>query len=225
MPSDPHTYPWQHCRVVSLEHDHDRRLHIDDQLTRAGIPYEFAAGIPGSSLDRDVLLAEGTVVAHMLDRERVPLWASLNQVGCSMAHLAVLSEVACAPEERPTLIFEDDADLVDDFAARATALIDRVPADAEMLYFGHLFADASDTPPAIGVEPARVPRGTYAYLVWPSAAVTVLEHAHPIKIAFDEYLVDLIVRSRVSAYVANPAIVEQRQSLGSSVHRPPEGAR
>jgi GR25 family glycosyltransferase involved in LPS biosynthesis len=226
VPASPERLvPWRRCVVVSLRHDLDRRDRVGELLADADIPYAFADGIPGNALDRETLVNDGVLHDDMFRSPHAAVWAQMNAVGCSLAHLAVIDEVAGSADADPVLILEDDADVPRDLIDRVSRLLLHTPTDVDMLYLGHLFADASEQPPDEGIEPARVPRGMFAYLLWPSGARVIRDGARPLRDPLDEVVLSLINAGRIRALVANPPAVTHPENAPSSIHRPPEVPR
>jgi hypothetical protein len=103
---------------VNLAHRLDRRREAEARFEEAGIA------------DRVAFLTaiDGRQIAHSPSM-------SHGQAGCTASHLAVM-RTAAEGGHRNVLIFEDDVDLVPEFAARFAASLTRCPAGYDLCYLG-----------------------------------------------------------------------------------------
>jgi glycosyl transferase, family 25 len=109
--------------IINLESRADRRLEIDEQLTRIGL-----------SLDSPRVVLFNAV--RVKDAAGFP---TAGARGCFLSHLGVLDDAANRGLAS-ILILEDDVNFVDDFLARSIELANALSElSFEMFYGGHQF--------------------------------------------------------------------------------------
>lgn len=151
---------------INLDRRPERWEAFCDRLPRPwpwGVPQRFSA-------------ADG--LALYRQKQIPPRWtASPGAYGCYLSHLAVLERTAEAGES--ALIFEDDCLFRADFAAKAAAFLQNVPADWHQLYFGGQHGDERRPAPPVPVAPGVCrcvqTRRTHAYAVSPAGAPLLLD--------------------------------------------------
>lgn len=97
--------------VISLPESVDRRERIERQLASHGVPFSFYDAINLSN-DRNHYFHHCDEQQFLLNTGRTP---SAGELGCFASHLMLWR--TCRLLDEPVLIFEDDAELSDDFAA------------------------------------------------------------------------------------------------------------
>lgn len=97
--------------VINLEHEHERRINMSNQLNAQGLLYEFVSGIDGRKMSiSDINL-------HYNDRQAV-LYRSRSlvrsEIGIALSHLKVYNTIIQESIEL-ALVLEDDVVLTEDF--------------------------------------------------------------------------------------------------------------
>lgn len=202
--------------VISLQEDQDRRRHIEEQFLRfPSLQYEFFDAIRISSRhefpqDYDI-------------RRRKFLFGDdlrPGEVGCFLSHREVWRQCAQSDDEA-WCILEDDVQLLDEFEQRVRLLMrhserwDVVRLMALLQRKGswiHAHLDAEHALLAYD----RQPSGAQGYLLKPSAARRLAEHASRIVWPIDETL-DLYWEHKQRLYSLAPAAIAVEASLDSTI--------
>jgi glycosyl transferase family 25 len=121
--------------VLTLRRAKERHAHLARSL--AGLRYELVYGQDKAELDLDALVRDGLYDpkrARKLHRHGREM--SLGHIACTMSHMAIWRSVLGGRAER-VLVFEDDA--VADPAALdlAPAVLDQLPSQWDLVYFGY----------------------------------------------------------------------------------------
>lgn len=61
----------------------------------------------------------------------------VGAVGCALSHICLTAEFLARPNEEACLIFEDDAEFLEDFQQRFNTVIDNLPQPWDLIYLGH----------------------------------------------------------------------------------------
>jgi GR25 family glycosyltransferase involved in LPS biosynthesis len=102
--------------VISLPHRIDRRLHIEQELSKLPIEYSFCDAINGHELDYSGPLLKG-------------------EIGIKQTHDQLL-KTAKEQHYNSMFIFEDDVELSDDAIEQIKMALADLPADVDMFYLG-----------------------------------------------------------------------------------------
>jgi len=152
---------------------------------------------------------------------------SKGERGCSGSHIALWKQ--CLRRNDPTkpmLILEDDAVLWERSGVKLPELTQRLIAAVEqcwdventpvMLYVGCEVVQWRDSrrvvvegPPVMRLREAEYLWQTSSYIIWPAAARELLAHL-PIDCPTDCYISKLVLEGFITAVVASPFLVEQR---------------
>lgn len=115
--------------VLNLERRPERLKRFMDWNAGNGLDLQVVAGIDGLTLDRAELVREG-----LLDGENE--YYSPGSLGGSLSHRRLWQE--CVAEGVPRMVFEDDACMRGDIAARVAALADSPALDnCDIVFLGH----------------------------------------------------------------------------------------
>ena len=170
--------------VISLTRSSQRREKVQAEMTKTNLIWSFLDAVDGSKLNKSIPEYKSKKVIRLLGFELMP-----NEIGCFLSHKKAWQR--CLIANQPTLIFEDDFILPQNFE--------------EILQ--HLFSDFSEwkimrlqglaeTPytvlKTIGtssiVKNLADPVGATAYIVKPEAAKILIQHAMDIYEPVDHFL-------------------------------------
>ncbi|WP_309383345.1 glycosyltransferase family 25 protein [Cerasicoccus frondis] len=178
--------------VINLERAADRRKMMAEHLDAMGIEHRFQAAVDGKLLtpEQKKLYARSKAYLH-LNRDLHP-----NELGCSLSHVEAWR--LAAELDGPLIVLEDDIEVHDDFCSMIEARADWLPADWDVVNFGHDIAKPVNLKPIAHEHgPAKslcefegVVARTGAYMVSPTAARKLLECALPVSRPADDILGD-----------------------------------
>jgi glycosyl transferase family 25 len=130
--------------VITIERATDRQSEVAKHLE--GLPFDFFYGVDKKTLDWDTIIEE-----KVYDDERA---RQLNRYGKGM----IMGHIACALSHRKlyeyilengykrALIFEDDVVPIAETLSQLPAVVNELPADWEMVYFGyHKYEEPTST--------------------------------------------------------------------------------
>ncbi len=101
-----------------------------------GLQYSFFMGIEKKDIDEEKLISEGVYSKelsqknHRYNKSKMP-----GELACSLGHKMIYEDMLKNNYSR-ALIFEDDAVPDADILLHTAAVLDEVPADSELLYWG-----------------------------------------------------------------------------------------
>jgi glycosyl transferase, family 25 len=115
--------------VINLARSSDRRAHITDEMTKAGLDYEFITAVDGRDLDlQDSNIIDPSLIA------RNPFPA--GTAGCALSHLRAYKKIVADGSDQ-ALILEDDVTLPANLGALLDAVADHLTgAEVALLNFG-----------------------------------------------------------------------------------------
>ena len=139
-----------------------------------------------------------------------------EEIVVGIKHLLAFEQIA-AGEREWALVLEDDAILVDDFAARFDAELGTPPPDADMIFLGNCAGLRIDA-----VEPGRIfyrkshpaTKCMDSYLIRREAAATLREAAVPFVLPIDWELNWQLARLDLVVYWIEPPLVSQGSESG-----------
>jgi glycosyl transferase family 25 len=136
--------------------------------------------------------------------------------GCTRSHQSLWFTV-----EGPTLVFEDDAVLVDDFEERLLAVLKHAPDDWDVIYLGGE-TDRRSSP--VPVAPGLVEGGwwhrTHAYVLRGNeSAMRALDATRGLPMHLDAALIEASKSGAIKAYAATPWLAGQRAGWSSIMRR------
>ncbi|RYG51750.1 hypothetical protein EON67_02710 [archaeon] len=144
-------------------------------------------------------------------------------LGCAESHIAVWREAA--GRQNWTLVFEDDVHLLPEFDALLPELLQRLPSNADLLYFGNMIGETVE--PSLSDFDEFLWRmdgnhwGTYAYMISPAAAQTLLNNVYPISKQVDSMMIDIAQGFGLRVFMSKTKLVriDNRQKRTSNVQR------
>lgn len=104
----------------------------------AGWDIEFFEGLDSSDLSMQQFIADGTYdedLARRLDRRNKPM--TLDTVCCSLGHKGIYEDMLSKGYER-VMIFEDDVFAFPEMEEYLPAMLEQIPEDADLIYWGWL---------------------------------------------------------------------------------------
>lgn len=115
----------------------------------------------------------------------VPGQNCLGTLACSLSHIMLWQKLAAESNDRVSVIFEDDADIPENFSTELQRAMCAVPQDWDMIMLGHSPRVVGDAVNSLFVKPAlSSPIGTngqhHAYVVRPSGLKKVLQFMSPV---------------------------------------------
>jgi glycosyl transferase family 25 len=195
--------------VINLARSVERREHISTQLRRLNLDFEFAVAVDGQNLSGHQM------GLYSADAAFTNLGRGLhrNEIGCFLSHVQVW-ETLVESGQNEFLILEDDVTIADDLVSLIRRHEEWIPTDAGVVYFAHHVANEINLVP-ISV-PARSPRflcefdgpvmSSSAYLLRRAAAINLLRHWKPIRMATDDLLGRPQFSGRIYGVVPKPVI-------------------
>ena len=173
--------------LINLARDQDRLAHMTAQLAAAGLAFERVPAIEGTALPgrlADYLLTASGAVASKLKR---------GEVGCYGSHLVIHDRIVAEKLGPAILVLEDDLRIGTDLAGLLATLVERLPADWDIVRLSNLPKAAFV--PVAGMDGryelvrySKIPNNTGAYLINPRGAAKFLAKPKPRIHAIDEDL-------------------------------------
>jgi len=178
---------------INLPARTDRRAAVEAQFRAAGMAdrVEFFAAIDGKSIAHPGVISNG-------------------QAGCQASHLAVIAE-ARKRGAKNVVVFEDDIQLVSEFATKFAAALSRCPSAYDVLYVGAIcVAKWGNYLHAFDDLLARAGQviGSHAYMVNTDIEPRLRADLSPMRTWYDEYLMKKL-QPEQRCYVCVPYLAAQ----------------
>ena len=172
---------------INMARDVERRATMEAQLSRLALSFARQEAVVGDAVPfelRPVFFDDSGDLLCTLRK---------GEVGCYASHLLVARRVAAGEWDRPVLVLEDDQDIPADVVALLNQLLQKLPADWNIVRLSDNLKCAYlvEAPLAAGrslVRYSKAPRGTGAYLLNAAGARKMLR-LRPRDASFD---VDLV---------------------------------
>jgi len=233
MPSDPmaaFAASFDAIWILTIPRNLQRQEFIRRELK--GLPFEFFTGIDGQSLTRD----DPRLDLEECER-RNRRTVKTNEIACTLSHLVMYQRILDEGLQK-VLIFEDDAVFDTRKARWVSHILERLPEDWELVYWGYrdgelrgpwfelleFFGKKRKPFPVVsravhqGLRTAAGHDFTHAYAITNEGARKLLEDAYPVKQTADGHLEEYVLAGKLRAYAAVPKIFLQQEDLGSSIH-------
>ena len=143
-------------------------------------------------------------------------YLTLGSLGCLYGHVLAWQRVVRL--NRSMLIIEDDAYLDRHrFDVRLPHLLNALPDDFSLLYFGNLVG--KDMAPQLTHYNVLLWKvngsnwGTYAYVISPSAAVTLLQLIYPVRAQIDSMIIDIARSQSLRVFVSKEILVSTNNAF------------
>ncbi len=211
--------------VINLAHRTDKWQAVSSRMAAIGLDKLIKVpAVEGAQLSLAAigpLLGQPAEVIESAPRSHFTL--TRPAVGCFLSHLAVWQWMIANALPR-MLVFEDDATPAPGFdAARFRAVVGSLPREAGMVLLGRIIMNGMAEPPR-GAELARIYffNGTFAYLITPAAARSLMASLLPLDGHIDHEISKVLIERRhdFAAHYAEPAFFEPDWSLRSDCYVP-----
>lgn len=112
---------------INLDRDTARRDHMEAECAKAGLTPIRLSAANGAALDETLR----SYFPHAGDRERSFL--SPGETGCYASHLLICRRIVSGELQAPVVVFEDDIELHEGFAALIERTLHALPADWDIV--------------------------------------------------------------------------------------------
>ena len=215
------TYRFLHgCLIVSFSDGHNNVTEYLQQhftfVQHLPLGLQLVPAVDGRQIDlykwlrerkltkvsyNDLVVQNKPVTGHYL---------TLGSLGCLYAHVLAWQRVVQL--NKSMLIIEDDAYLDRSrFDVRLPDLLNALPADFSLLYFGNLVGKSMDlifthyNDLLWKVNGSNW--GTYAYLISPSAAATLLKFIYPVRAQVDSMIIEIARSQSLRVFMSKEILV------------------
>jgi GR25 family glycosyltransferase involved in LPS biosynthesis len=179
---------------INLERRPDRRELAENEFSRFFLDFEFFKGVDGHTLDIKSKIKPG-------------------HVGCVLSHLNLFKHIKNL-EGDIFMIAEDDVVFSDDFIEKYDRLIESVPDDWNLLYFGGNHNSLKLDMVSENIHRLHKTYTTHCYLVKKSCIDFLISEFETDKIFDSEVDVHLAnVQSKIPCYGFTPSIAWQRDGF------------
>jgi glycosyl transferase family 25 len=122
--------------VVSIERATDRHAQVRQQL--GGLSFEFFFGTDKQKMDWDGMKKTNAVYDDAKARkyDRVGKGMTAGEVACALSHRSLYEHIV-EKQYQKVLIFEDDVVPLAKHLSQIPAMIDELPGDWDLVYFGY----------------------------------------------------------------------------------------
>lgn len=195
---------------MSLSGAARRREHMDEQLRRLGMPFEFFDAVDGRALSEDQVRA-----VYDEGRARQTFWGPLNrgEIGCALSHIAIWRLIV---EQRVphAFVLEDDA-ILDASTPEVLAALPPLmnPGDVVLLVKTNdntFFFRQSALPAGRRLVYVNQPLYTATgYALGPGAAARLIARALPLRVPIDFWYHDIGFKGTTPIRAVYPELVSQ----------------
>lgn len=203
-----------------------REKYIKNVMSKIGLNPQYILGPPKDDVDREKLYKEGIISKVYYDKNKKE---EKGEVAVYLGHISILKEFLNS-DNKFALIFEDDIFLPKkekeqkELGLKINHLIDNLPDDADMVYFGYCFEDCKKAKPYKNnpklFNHAINPVCLHSYLVSREGARKLLKMIVPITQGIDVVILHLIKQKKINAYTVNKdylQVLQNRKDLGSDI--------
>jgi GR25 family glycosyltransferase involved in LPS biosynthesis len=220
---------------VNMDHETEKRRTAEDMLGRlrlimhAPLGLQRVPGVVGRRLDLREMLRDHKLSAETYnavvqqDRAVGGEYLTEGALGCLESHVEAWRRVVAA--DRWMMVFEDDVRLAPRFDEAVQAAVAELPPDAGLLYFGNVIGDAIASSlhnySASLWSMSGDHWGTYAYMVSPAAARTLLRYVYPADKQVDSMIIRIAAQRRIRVFMSKTlaVFVDNGQKRVSNVQR------
>jgi len=200
--------------------------YIKNVMNKIGLEPKYIQGPLKDKVDREKLFKEGMLSKKYYDMKKKE---EKGEVAVFLGHVSILKEFLKS-DNKYALIFEDDIFLPKkeeeqkEMGKKIKHLINNLPHDAEITYFGYCFEDCKKAKPYERnpelFNHAVVPVCLHSYLVSREGARKLLDLIVPLTEGLDVVVLHLIRQKKINAYTVNNGylqILQNRKDLGSDI--------
>ena len=211
--------------VINLAHRTDRWEAVSTRMAAVGLNKLIkVSAVEGAKLALDQiapLLAQSADLIENAPRSHYTM--TRPAIGCFLSHVAVWQWMMQHKLPR-VLVFEDDAYPVRDFdPARFRSFVPSLAPDSGMVLLGRIIMNGmADQPQGATLARMFYFNGTFAYLITPAAARTLIANLLPMNGHIDHQISKVLIdlRHQFSAYYTEPPFFEPDWSLRSDCYIP-----
>jgi len=201
--------------VISLERSTERRMRVEEQLSKTAIPWSFLNAVDGYALPRMPDSYKSSKVKRLQGYELTP-----GEIGCYLSHIQAWK--CCLANQKLTLVFEDDFVLSSRFELVLRDLLE-ISQEWDLVRLSGIYDTEDQLLTNRGsyslVQNLGEPCGTAAYLLNPHAARILLENAADIYEPVDHYL-EHFKKHGLRCLAAKPYPVELAHTKSTITDRP-----
>ena len=190
-----------------------REKYIKDTMKKLKFNPKFIKGPDKNKLNLKQLKKDGFINNRKIKD---------GQIACALGHLDILNKFL-KTNKKYALIFEDDIK-IDDYNEKSTKiknLINNIPADADIVYFGYCFENCSNKYKYNQYFNKSVNPGcTHLYLVSRNGANKIINNIKQFKYGIDNHYLDLIKNKTLNSYSANNKyfdLTQDRHNMDSEI--------
>jgi GR25 family glycosyltransferase involved in LPS biosynthesis len=219
---------------INLDRRPERRIHIEKELSRAGIEdenKERIRAVDGRTLDLNCPRIRSLFSVQVLkeaEEEGVPFIPGSRMtrggLGCALSHhkayLHILSSSFSSRNNNNdcgVLVLEDDVYLADHFIEKAEALIATAPMDYDVLYLGYHESWASTPVSKTWIRPTEQVFGTFALWIRLHSVERILQSLFPVTAQLDSEYSRNLHRLRIYLPTPEKCIVWPVNSMESDI--------
>lgn len=185
----------------------DRKKGIADEMRRSGLNYTPWRSYHGKTW--------GLQTSKIYTQGECPI--TPGHAGLILGHYSLWQHLLASGVEE-AIICEDDAVLCDGFDQKAAYVLRRRPADAQLIFLGHVGIPAGA--PREQVSPGLVKCdhvfGTHCYWVHRSALPVLLSKMNELRSHIDLQMIENVLRPKLlNWYMADPCLSDQHSARGS----------
>lgn len=211
--------------VINLAHRTDRWQAVASRMSAAGLNKLIKVpAVEGARLPLDQisdLLAQPTALIEAAPRSHFTL--TRPAIGCFLSHLCIWQWMIDNNIPR-ILVFEDDAAPAPNFDPSSfTKTLASISDDQAMVFVGRIIMDGlAERPQESTLARIYFFNGTFAYLITPDAARTLMPHLLPLNGHIDHQISTVLMKLRheFAAYYTEPHFFEPDWSLRSDCYVP-----
>jgi len=208
------TTPFQ-VLVISLERSLERRKKVEEQLSKTNIKWSFLNAVDGYTLSESPTAYKKEKVKRLQGYELTP-----GEIGCFLSHIQAWN--SCVSSEKITLVFEDDFLIGQRFELVLNDLLS-IANKWDLLRLSGIYETDDtvlvDKESYSLVQNLGEPCGTAAYILNPSAAQVLLNHAADIYEPVDHYL-EHFKKHGLRCLAAKPYPIELADTKSTITDRP-----
>ena len=203
-----------------------REKYIKNVMNKIDLKPEYILGPPKAEIKRDNLYKEGILSKKYYDMNKKQ---EKGEVAVFLGHINIL-KTFLKSNNKYALIFEDDIYLPKktkeqkEMGKKIKNLINNVPDEADILYFGYCFEDCKKSKPYKNkpelFNHAVVPVCLHSYLVSRKGAEKLLKLLIPMTEGIDVAILYLIKNKKINAFTVNNKylqVLQNRKDLGSDI--------
>src|SRR5262245_22644458 len=211
--------------VINLPHRTDRWRTLQRRMSAAGLDKLIKApAVAGAQLPITTIAALLSAPANDIDEApRSHLSLTRPAIGCSLSHIAVWRWLVASDLPR-LLVLEDDAAPAPGYSAsRLRSVLAALPEQAGLTFFGRIIMHGlAERPQGPNLPRMYYFNGTFAYVITPRAARTLLQHIFPLQAHIDHQMSGVLIEQRQAfpAHYIEPPLFDPDWSQRSDCYVP-----